>query len=279
MSAPPPLSIDAIRSTLATRALGRRIELHEQLPSTNREAMTLAAAGVEHGTVVLADAQTEGRGRLSRRWFSPPGVNLYCSIVLRQVIECDRLSEWLSWLPLMAALAAAEAVETSAGVQVAVKWPNDLLLNGRKVGGILCESGQAGDGLSFQVVGLGLNVNGLRSELPRDLQDLATTVRDETTRLSDRNKLLNAFLHELEACLEQWSCAGIEQIRLAYQRRCSTLGKPVRAILAGEQEFIGVALSVELDGSLYLVQHPQPEDGRPPESRLLRVADIVHLGT
>lgn len=272
MTGTPPLNIDAIRSTLTTSSLGRRIELHRELGSTNREATALAEAGVVNGTVVLADSQTEGRGRLSRRWFSPPGVNLYCSIVLRETVPADRLSEWLSWLPLMAALAAAEAIRTTAGTQVAVKWPNDLLLADRKVGGILCESGP-----SFQIVGVGINVNGLRSDLPAELQEVATTIYSETGRPIDRNHLVNAFLHELEACVQQWSKAGIEPIRLAYRQRCSTLGKPVKAVLAGDQEFIGIAEAIEPDGSLQVIQHPLPEDGRPPETRKLRVADIVHL--
>jgi BirA family biotin operon repressor/biotin-[acetyl-CoA-carboxylase] ligase len=268
----PSLSIDAIRSTLTTSSLGRRIELHRVIGSTNREAVALAEAGVIHGTVVLADLQTEGRGRLSRRWFSPPGVNLYCSIVLREPIPTDRFSEWLSWLPLMAALAAAEAIQTTAGIQVAVKWPNDLLLTDRKVGGILCESGP-----SYQIVGVGINVNGLRSDLPSELQDIATTIYSETKRFTDRNCLINAFLQELEVCLQQWSSAGIEPIRLAYRQRCSTLGKPVKALLAGGQEFIGIAEAIESDGSLHVVQHPIPTDGRLPDRRRLRVADIIHL--
>lgn len=272
MAAAPPLNIDAIRSTLTTKFLGRRIELHRVVGSTNREAMALAEAGVVHGTVVLADSQTEGRGRLSRQWFSPPGVNLYSSTVLREPVTADRFSEWLSWLPLMAALAAAEAIQTTAGIQVAVKWPNDLLLADRKVGGILCESGAG-----FQIVGLGINVNGLRADLPSELQDVATTIYSETGRLTDRNRLINAFLHELEACLQQWSEAGIEPIRLAYRQRCSTIGKSVKALLAGDQEFIGIAEAIESDGSLHVVQHPIPTDGRLPERRRLRVADIIHL--
>src|SRR5215510_7078467 len=133
----PPISLDVIHSTLATRALGHRIELRDQIDSTNREAVALAHAGVEHGTVVVAESQTDGRGRLSRQWFSPPGVNLYCSIVIRKPISNDRLAEWLSWLPLITALAVAESIELVAAADVSVKWPNDILLGERKVGRIL----------------------------------------------------------------------------------------------------------------------------------------------
>ena len=161
-----PLSLDAIYSTLATHSFGRRIELRDQVGSTNREAVALAQAGAEQGTVVVAESQTEGRGRLSRQWFSPPDINLYCSIIIRKPANNDRLAEWLSWLPLMTALAAAESIESVASVSVSVKWPNDLLLGERKVGGILCESGTDAGSKPFQVIGIGFNLNGERNDFP-----------------------------------------------------------------------------------------------------------------
>ena len=194
MQPSPPLSLDSIHDMLAAQSLGRRIELYDQIGSTNRQAFALAQADVEHGTVVVADSQTEGRGRLSRQWFSPPGVNLYCSIVIRKEIGADRMSEWLSWLPLIAALAAAESIETVAAASVAVKWPNDLLMAERKVGGILCESGTAARSGPFQIIGIGLNVNGDRNDFPQDLRELATTIRHETGRLINRNRLLAQLL-------------------------------------------------------------------------------------
>jgi BirA family biotin operon repressor/biotin-[acetyl-CoA-carboxylase] ligase len=274
-----PLSLDAIHSTIATQALGHRIELRDQISSTNREAAALAHAGVEHGTVVVADAQTEGRGRLSRQWFSPPGINLYCSIVIRKSIAADRPAEWLSWLPLMTALAAAESIETVAATSVAVKWPNDLLIAERKVGGILCESGTAIGFGPFQIIGIGLNVNGVRNDFPEDLRETATTIRHEAGHLLDRNRLLAQFLYELEACVEEFEAHGSERVSLAYQHRCSTIGKTVRATLTDGKEFIGLAEGIEQDGALRVIQRPLPTDGRPPDIHHLRVADIVHLRT
>ena len=166
---PSPLNVHAIQSYLGTRSLGRRIELYERLESTNREAVALGQAGVEHGTLVLADAQTAGRGRMARSWFSPPGVNLYGSLVIRTTIEAPHLAAWLSWLPLMAALAAAEGIEIVSGLPIAVKWPNDLLINERKLGGILCESGAPAGAGPFQVIGIGINVNGVPEDFPEEL--------------------------------------------------------------------------------------------------------------
>jgi BirA family transcriptional regulator, biotin operon repressor / biotin---[acetyl-CoA-carboxylase] ligase len=273
----PPLSLQAIQSSLATQSLGRRIELRDQIGSTNREAVSLAQAGVEHGTVVLADSQSEGRGRLSRLWFSPPGVNLYCSIVIRKAISADRHSEWLSWLPLTAALAAAEAIETVAATSVAVKWPNDLLIAGRKIGGILCESGTTAPSGPFQVIGIGLNINGERNDFPDELRETATTIRHEVGSFIDRNRLLAQLLYELEACLDEYAQRGIERLALAYGRRCSTIGKIVKATLADGKELVGLAEAIGKDGSLTLVQRAVSGDERAPEVQQLRAADIVHL--
>jgi BirA family transcriptional regulator, biotin operon repressor / biotin---[acetyl-CoA-carboxylase] ligase len=279
MQPSPPLSVQAIQSALATKSLGRRIELHTQLGSTNREAVALAHGGVEHGTIVLADAQTKGHGRLSRSWFSPPGVNIYCSIVLRKTIGSERLSEWLSWLPLVTSLAVAEAIEAVTFANVAVKWPNDLVIAERKVGGILCESGTSRQSEPFQVVGIGLNVNGALTDFPPDIRDIATTLAHETGRSIDRNRLLAQLLCDLETCVEELATHGSERIALAYQRRCSTIGKVVKAMLTEGKEFAGLAESIGRDGSLTVVQRPLPNDGRSPETIHLRTADIIHVRT
>lgn len=277
MHSSPPLSLQAIQNSLATQSLGRRIELRDQIGSTNREAVSLAQAGVEHGTVVLADSQSEGRGRLSRLWFSPPGVNLYCSIVMRKAISANRHSEWLSWLPLTAALAAAEAIETVAATSVAVKWPNDLLIAGRKIGGILCESGTNPRSGPFQVIGIGLNINGERNDFPDELRETATTIRHEAGSFIDRNRLLAQLLYELEACLDEYAQRGFERLALAYGQRCSTIGKTVKATLADGKELVGLAEAIGKDGSLTLVQRAVSGDDRAPEVQQLRAADIVHL--
>lgn len=272
---PSPLNVHTIQNYLGTRSLGRRIDLHERLESTNCEAVALGQAGVEHGTLVLADAQTAGRGRMARSWFSPSGVNLYGSLVIRITIDAPRLSAWLSWLPLMAALGAAEAIDIVSGVPIAVKWPNDLLINERKVGGILCESGASAGAGPFQVIGIGINLNGIPEDFPDELRHIATTLRHETGAFIDRNRLAAQLLIELESCLEEFLSRGWEFIALAYRRRCTTIGKTVKAVLADGKEYIGVADAIEQDGSLTLVQ---PSLGTsPPTVRQLRAADIVHL--
>jgi BirA family biotin operon repressor/biotin-[acetyl-CoA-carboxylase] ligase len=269
------LNVDAIRCHLATRALGRRIELYERLESTNRKAVTLGQAGVEHGTLVLADAQTAGRGRMARTWFSPPGVNLYASVVIRPAIDAQHQAAWLSWLPLMAALAAAEAIEIVGAVRIAVKWPNDLLITGRKAGGILCESGTSTGLGSFQAIGLGINVNGTQGDFPKELRDIATSLRQETGNIIDRNRLMAQLLSEMESCLDEFLSRGSQPIALAYRQRCTTIGKTVKAVLADGKEYIGVAENIDQDGSLILVEKPSERSAV--TARQLRAADIVHL--
>jgi BirA family biotin operon repressor/biotin-[acetyl-CoA-carboxylase] ligase len=270
----PTLNVDSIRCTLATKVLGRRIDLFEQLSSTNLEATALGESGVEHGTVVIADRQTAGRGRLARTWFSPGGANVYCSLVLRANLPVNRMPEWLSWLPLITALAASEAVESVTSAPVALKWPNDLLMSGRKVGGVLCENIQASRSGPFQVIGIGINVNMAPEDFPSELRASATSLWNETHTVVDRNRLMAQLLLELEQCIEELAGHGPQQLALAYQRRCSTIGRKVRASLATGVELTGYAESIGQDGSLRISTDSGAHRDRAVD---LRAADIVHL--
>ena len=277
MQPSPPLTRNTIHSTLSTTWLGRRIELFDSIPSTNREAVRLAQADVAHGTVVVADSQTAGRGRLSRTWFSPPGANLYCSVILKAARPTDRFTEWLSWLPLVSALAAAEAIEAVSSLHVSVKWPNDLLIAERKIGGILCESGTRTGSSPFQVIGIGLNVNVDQQDWPEELRESATSIWHEQGRVADRNRLLAQLLLELEHCLEELALHGTSRLALAYHQRCSTIGQRVKAILANGDLCVGIAEGIGQDGALML-QPDAPQPGmKPPEIVHLRVADIIHI--
>lgn len=279
MQPSPPLTRDNIQSTLSTTWLGRRIELFDSLPSTNREAVQLAQADVEHGTVVAADCQTAGRGRLSRTWFSPPGANLYCSVILRTAHPPERLTQWLSWLPLISALAAAEAIEQVSSIHVSVKWPNDLLISERKIGGILCESGAGIRSDPFQIIGIGINVNVDHNDWPTELRDSATSIWQEWKISVDRNRLLAQLLLELEQCLDELLVHGTNRIALAYHQRCSTIGRRVQATLGNGDIVVGFAEEISHDGSLRIrPQATQPGSGTA-EAVHLRVADIIHVRT
>src|SRR6185436_18214620 len=154
-----PLTTEAIAPLLRSATYGRTLHILPVTASTNSEAMALAQRGAADGTVVLAEEQTAGKGRLGRRWHSPPGENLYCSIIMRHQTGVSGLSSWLSWVPLQSALAVAQAIQKAAALTPQLKWPNDILIGSRKLGGLLCESGPAGPSGTCVVVGIGLNVN------------------------------------------------------------------------------------------------------------------------
>ncbi len=277
MSSSLPLTPDDIRSTLATERLGRRLHLHQSLASTNSEAMTLAQNGAEDGTVVAAESQSAGRGRHARIWFSPPGVNLYCSIIVRGLGQGLSLGDWLSWVPLTTALAVAEAVHTIAATSLALKWPNDLLLDERKVGGILCESSLTIPDNPVVVIGIGLNVNVPRELFPDELRPIATSLFESSHRLIDRNRLLAQLLLELEQSLDELRDHGPSRLLQAYQRRCTTLGRQVRVILGADEELLGTAIAVTADGTLQV----RPSTGVPGTDKAslvdVRAGDVIHV--
>ena len=277
MSPTIPLTIDNIRSTLATTHLGQHLFLHREIPSTNSEAMALAQAGSAHGTVVVADRQTAGRGRQARAWFSPPDVNLYCSILIRPTELHIPLADWLSWIPLTAAIASAEAVHTVTGVSLSLKWPNDLLLNGKKVGGILCESGTGCERQPYVVVGLGLNVNVPTHSFSPELAPIAGSLIEHTDRPTDRNRLLAQLLLELEQTLDELASQGPHRLMHAYTTRCVTIGRPVLVQLGEGRELVGIAQAIGRDGALHVRPSAGPLQRHAQPIVEVRAADVIHL--
>ncbi|MGQ0809763.1 MAG: biotin--[acetyl-CoA-carboxylase] ligase [Nitrospiraceae bacterium] len=272
-----PLTVDAIQALLQTQCLGRTIHLLEQTESTNSMAFELAASGVPDGTVIVAEAQTAGRGRRGRAWFSPPGKNLYCSVILRKPLARDRWSTWISWIPLVSALSAAEAIQQVTSLSPFLKWPNDLLLHQKKVGGILCESATHPQKGPFVVVGIGVNVNTRVEEFSQNLRGIATSLLEERSRQVDRCVLLASLLNELESRLTILLEENIGSLSQAYAQRCLTLGRQVRVTLAPGVSIEGLAHSIGSDGSLRIL----PAAGLfPTQAQSLvevRAGDVVHL--
>lgn len=238
--------------------------------------MHLARAGAAHGTVVIADAQSDGRGRHGRTWYSPPGTNLYCSIIIREVGQGLALPEWLSWVPLVSALAVAKAVQVVTAVPLTLKWPNDLLLHERKVGGILCESALTSTSDLTVVIGIGLNVNVPGTAFPEELRLIATSLLEASRRPIDRNHLIAQLLLNLEEHLNELRSQGTTRLRQAYTSSCSTLGRPVRVLFDGEKELSGTAVSIGTDGALQ-VRSSDPSEKDSPALIEVRAADVIHL--
>jgi BirA family biotin operon repressor/biotin-[acetyl-CoA-carboxylase] ligase len=212
--------------------------------STNARAAALAEEGAPHGTVVVADSQTAGRGRLGRKWVSPPGCNIHVSLLLRPGIpnaEAPRLS-------LVAGVALADAVE-AAGVPCALKWPNDLYLAGRKTGGILAEMASNPDRVRYVVVGAGVNVNLEQDDLPGELAGKATSLRIHAGRTFPRAALLARFLDAFAARYGDFLAGGFPAVHPDWQRRDFLRDRRVR-IRRPEGEGWGVARGVDADGAL-----------------------------
>jgi BirA family biotin operon repressor/biotin-[acetyl-CoA-carboxylase] ligase len=236
-----------IQAMLTTRVFGRNLVLLPRTGSTNDVAKELAARSAPAGTVVLADEQTAGRGRLGRHWSAPAGTCLLCSILFRP----DLVPTEAQSLTMLCAAAAADAVERVAGLPVSLKWPNDLIVksqNWRKLAGILTETGVIGERVSFVVVGIGINVNVTPRELPTLAPD-ATSILAETGREVDRARLLAALLAGVEDRYTQLE-AG-ESPHAEWTARLATLGQRVEAITS-EGTIAGVAESVDGHGALLL---------------------------
>ena len=184
---------------LITRRFGRKIAYHPVTASTNILAKTLAVEGAAEGCVVVADSQTGGRGRMGRTWLSPSGVNLYFSLILRPSVPSIRVPQ----LTLLVAVALHQALcALSPDLVPMIKWPNDILANGKKLCGVLCEMQSEPDLTHFVVVGIGINVN--QSEFPPPLHESATSLFLETGQLFSRAELLASVLNHFEPLYDAW---------------------------------------------------------------------------
>lgn len=226
--------------------IGREILRYEQVQSTNDLVRTQAEAGASEGLVVMAEEQTAGRGRLGRRWVAPKGSSLQFSILLRPDLPLSQAF----CLTRMAALAVADTLRDELGLTATLKWPNDVLLNGKKCTGILIETTLEGDAVAFATVGIGLNVNFSMRDLP-ELAPFATTLADELGHPVDRNKLAQALLARLDAYYIQLQEGA--DLYAEWRSRLVTLGRMVRVATPNGIEQ-GIAEDVARDGALLLRQ-------------------------
>jgi BirA family biotin operon repressor/biotin-[acetyl-CoA-carboxylase] ligase len=271
--ADPPYDAASLRQALRTRAIGLHVQYKTSVDSTNAEAIRLAQNGASHGTVVLADRQTAGRGRQGRAWFSPAMNNIYCSVILK--IGPGRLPN-LTLIPLASVLAAADGIFDSTGIRAALKWPNDLMIGDKKLGGILCEN-VGGQPDTTIVVGIGVNANSSRDEFPPDLKGRVTSLMDELGSPVERTGLLAAILDRFEQRMEFLSPEKTPLLLETYAARCATLGMPVRVVMTNAACVEGIAEKIGDDGALHVRLPFDRGTGRPGSLVEIRSADIVHL--
>ena len=245
LAVPDKLLPEEVLQGLKTRRFTGPVHHFETLGSTNDLAKELAAQGAPEGTLVVAETQTGGRGRLGREWNSPPGVGLYVSLVLRPMLPPMELPQ----ITLTTAVAVVKAVRRVAGLAPGIKWPNDLLINGQKLGGILTEMETESDRIRHVVVGLGLNVN--NPGFPPGLKATATSLALAAGRKFSRVDLLKAWLEEFETLYDRFLNQEFAEILEEWKGAAVTLGRAV-TVRQGPREISGQALDVAPDGALLL---------------------------
>lgn len=279
----PPLRLaDLRRALVVPGGLWTRVNLHPETASTNADAALAAREGAPEGTVVLAERQSAGRGRLGRPWESPARAGLAVSVLLRPADPRPAASPQdmarpgvptsrNGWLPLLTGVALADAVARVAEVDATLKWPNDLLVGDRKCAGILAEAVPAAGGQAGAVVvGIGLNVTLRADELPHPS---ATSLALAGARCTDRDPLLRALLRGFAQWYDRWRAAGGDPeasgLHDAYLERCVTLGQDVRISLPDGSVITGHATTVDADGRLVV------REGE--AVRVVAAGDVVHV--
>ncbi len=241
------LSIEPIRRQLSARVVGRQIYLFNEVPSTNEVLRDLAKAGAREGTVVLAEGQTAGRGRLGKAWFSPFGANLYGSVLFRPSIRPEAAPVF----SFIASLALADAIR-SFGLPAAIKWPNDIVVERKKVAGILAELSTAGDRMEYVILGAGVNLNVERKALLAALGEAghaAASLRDLAGKEIDRNAFAASFFNFLDEWWLVHRDQGGAAVLMAWRDRDILTGRRVQ-VREERITFEGRVLGVHADGQL-----------------------------
>ena len=246
----PALTSEAILAGLDTRWLARDLHCLAQTDSTMRVAAELAQAGAAHGSCVLAEEQTAGRGRLGRGFFSPPGTNLYGSTVLRPTPP----GMLAPTLVLAAGVAVAECVALwlDDATRVELKWPNDVRIDRRKISGILVELTHAGSTPAFAVLGIGVNLNVDPASFPAEFRRRATSLCAATGRAIDRVAFAQRLYGSLERVLDLHASAGFHGLRARFDALFRMRGEPVRVREPGGAALEGRVVGVDADGALRL---------------------------
>ena len=228
---------------LKTKTMGQSIYFYEETDTTNNRARELALEGAPEGTLVVAEKQTAGRGRRGKVWESPLGTGIWMSLVLRPQIAPAEASV----LTLLCGLATAEAIEAETGLSAGIKWPNDILINGKKAVGILTEMDCEMSEVHFVIPGIGINVN--TASFPPEIAEIATSLYLECGKTVSRRRLVHKVLERLEEHYETFLRTGSFAAMLEdYRKHCITLGKEVHVL--GREPFFAEALDITPEGEL-----------------------------
>ena len=248
VSSPDALHADDLLARLGkTKVIGRDIRVFEETTSTNDVAEKLARDQVKEGVVVFAESQTGGRGRLGRKWISPARKGLWFSILLRPNLSPQEATQ----LTVASATALRRAIATHTGAKAKIKWPNDILIDGKKVSGILTELSAEVDRVKHVILGIGVDVNLNAAEFPADLRKIATSLKIETGKTISRADLAVAILRELDNDYARITSGNFEAVAHEWEEHCGTLGQSV-TIHIGDRRVHGHAEALDDDGALLL---------------------------
>ncbi|MEK0314088.1 biotin--[acetyl-CoA-carboxylase] ligase [Cohnella sp. 56] len=242
---PAKLNAAELQVRLATAAFGRRLHLLDAVTSTQDVLRDLAEAGAPEGTLVIAERQDNGRGRMGRAWVSPPGRGVSMSLLLRPQVPLQQAPQ----LTLLAAVALCRGLSRETGLAIGIKWPNDLLVDGRKISGILLESAAEDERLRYVAVGLGIAVNLDPADYPDDLLSRAVSLKIAAGRPFDRAALIAAVLLEFEQLYAVYKERGFEPIRILWETYSVTLNRTV-SLNAGNGFFEGIPRGLDAGGGL-----------------------------
>ncbi len=245
LSSPDCLTATEIKHKLTTEFIGTEIHAYQTLQSTNQTALQLASQGARNGTIVVAEQQTAGRGRLGRSWLSPSGLGIYITIILKPQFK----TEQASGITLMTGLIVATTIEEQTGLPLAIKWPNDLLINGHKVCGILSEISADREKIEHLVVGIGININQSVADFPDDLRTTATSLQIATGRYINRVQLLQKLLLNFEKGYLLFMQSGLSPFLDQIKTKSSLIGQHIQ-IGYGEKSIEGIATDISTSGSL-----------------------------
>jgi BirA family biotin operon repressor/biotin-[acetyl-CoA-carboxylase] ligase len=247
ISSPDILTPAELSTDLGTKRIGSEIICFSEIESTNTAAFHLAEEGAEEGTVIIAETQSHGKGRLGRHWESPEGVNLYCSVVLRPPLPPQNAPQ----LTFLSAVAVAQAVENFTGLHPLIKWPNDILVNGKKVAGLLNEMSAETDQINFVIMGIGVNINMQVDQFPDHLRYPATSLVIEAGAKISRRGFTRSLIVSLDLLYANFLNHGFSRIREEWISRSALTGRKVRVCTESGDEF-GTAAGIDEDGAFLI---------------------------
>ncbi|CAM4217498.1 biotin--[acetyl-CoA-carboxylase] ligase [Paenibacillus tarimensis] len=248
VDSPDQITLTSLLPRLTTERLGKSVKLYDEVDSTQNIAHKLAEEGAPEGTIVLAERQLSGRGRLGRTWLSPKGRGVWMSMILRPTIPLPYTPQ----LTLLTAVALCRALRRLTGLEIGIKWPNDLLIDGRKISGILLESSAEEERLKHVIVGVGISVNLDKQHYTEDMLDRVISLKMAAGRSFDRSEIIAGFLAEYEAVYALYEQEGFAPIRSLWEALSVSLHKPCK-LTTPQGIMEGVPVGLADSGALLLM--------------------------